>query len=41
MIANFDQNQSMLQILFAYVDRLTIGGVPPFTGRHLYVERLY
>ncbi|MBH0354641.1 transposase, partial [Bacillus thuringiensis] len=33
MIANFDQNQSMLQILFAYVDRLTIGGVPPFTGR--------
>ena len=33
MIANFDQNQSMLQILFAYVDSLTIGGVPPFTGR--------
>ncbi|MGG1328775.1 transposase, partial [Bacillus tropicus] len=33
MIANFDQNQSMLQILFAYVDSLTIEGVPPFTGR--------
>ncbi|PEP90342.1 ISNCY family transposase, partial [Bacillus toyonensis] len=23
----------MLQIVFAYVDSLTIGGVPPFTGR--------
>ncbi|MEI3620633.1 ISNCY family transposase, partial [Bacillus sp. SS-TM] len=29
MITNFDQNQSILQILFAYVDSLTIGGVPP------------
>ncbi|PEQ47978.1 transposase, partial [Bacillus cereus] len=33
MITNFDQNQSILQILFAYVDSLTIGGVPPITGR--------
>ncbi|MFQ6340397.1 transposase, partial [Bacillus sp. AF62] len=33
MITNFDQNQSILQILFAYVDSLTIGGVPPMTGR--------
>ncbi|MEB9339784.1 ISNCY family transposase, partial [Bacillus cereus] len=33
MITNFDQNQSILQILFAYVDNLTIGGVPPMTGR--------
>ncbi|KIQ77043.1 transposase, partial [Bacillus sp. L_1B0_8] len=33
MITNFDQNQSILQILFAYVDSLTIGGVPPVTGR--------
>ncbi|EJP81926.1 ISNCY-like element ISBth165 family transposase [Bacillus thuringiensis] len=33
MIINFDQNQSVLQILFAYVDSLTIGGVPPLTGR--------
>ena len=33
MITNFDQNQSILHILFAYVDSLTIGGVPPITGR--------
>ncbi|MED3467175.1 transposase, partial [Bacillus thuringiensis] len=33
MITNFDQNHSILQILFAYVDSLTIGGVPPITGR--------
>ncbi|MGR5965597.1 transposase [Bacillus cereus] len=33
MITNFDQNQSILQILFAYVDSLTIEGVPPITGR--------
>ncbi|OTX93290.1 hypothetical protein BK771_03375 [Bacillus thuringiensis serovar ostriniae] len=33
MITNFDQSQSILQILFAYVDSLTIGGVPPITGR--------
>ena len=33
MITNFDQNQSILQILFAYVDSLTFGGVPPMTGR--------
>lgn len=33
IIVNFDQNQSILQILFAYVDSLTIRGVPPFTGR--------
>ncbi|HEF1886428.1 TPA: ISNCY family transposase, partial [Bacillus cereus] len=33
MITNFDQNQSILQILIAYVDSLTIGGVPPMTGR--------
>lgn len=33
MITNFDQNQSILQILFAYIDSLTIEGVPPFTGR--------
>ncbi|MEH7735370.1 transposase [Bacillus pumilus] len=33
MITNFDQNQSILHILFAYVDSLTIGGVPPVTGR--------
>ncbi|KXY82732.1 hypothetical protein AT270_08820 [Bacillus cereus] len=26
-------NQSILQILFAYVDSLTIGGVTPITGR--------
>ena len=32
MITNFDQNQSILHILFAYVDSLTIG-VPPITGR--------
>lgn len=47
MITNFDQNQSMLQILFAYVDSLTIGGVPPFTGRppiwghHIILRKLY
>ncbi|MGR5970745.1 transposase [Bacillus paranthracis] len=33
MITNFDQNHSILQILFAYVDSVTIGGVPPITGR--------
>ncbi|HDR6278134.1 TPA: transposase, partial [Bacillus cereus] len=33
MITKFDENQSILQILFAYVDSLTIGGVPPVTGR--------
>ena len=33
MVTNFDENQSILQILFAYVDSLTIGGVPPVTGR--------
>ena len=33
MIISFNQNQSILQILFAYVDSLTIGGVPPMTGR--------
>lgn len=33
MITNFNQNQSTLQILFAYVDSLTVGGVPPVTGR--------
>ncbi|MGR5966020.1 hypothetical protein ACT7DB_24760 [Bacillus cereus] len=33
MITNFDQNQYILQILFAYVDSLTIEGVPPITGR--------
>ncbi|MFZ7807486.1 transposase [Bacillus thuringiensis] len=33
MITNFDQNQSILQILFAYVDSLTFGGVPPMPGR--------
>ncbi|QWH75490.1 transposase (plasmid) [Bacillus mycoides] len=33
MITKFDQNQSILQILFAYVDSLTIGGVPPITCR--------
>ncbi len=33
MITNFEENQSVLQILFAYVDSLTIGGVPPITGR--------
>ncbi|MEC2394916.1 DDE transposase [Bacillus thuringiensis serovar shandongiensis] len=33
MITNFDQNQSILQILFAYVDSFTVGGVPPVTGR--------
>ncbi len=32
MITNFDQNQSILQILFAYVDSLTIEGVPLMTG---------
>ncbi|MRB00277.1 ISNCY family transposase, partial [Bacillus thuringiensis] len=29
MITKFDENQSILQILFAYVDSLTIEGVPP------------
>ncbi|OTZ60511.1 ISNCY family transposase, partial [Bacillus thuringiensis serovar kyushuensis] len=33
MITNFEENQSILHILFAYVDSLTIGGVPPVTGR--------
>ncbi len=33
MITNFDQHQSILHILFTYVDSLTIGGVPPITGR--------
>lgn len=33
MITKFDENQSILQVLFAYVDSLTIGGVPPVTGR--------
>lgn len=33
MITKFDENQSILQILFAYVDSLTIEGVPPVTGR--------
>ncbi|HFJ9465847.1 transposase [Bacillus sp. FSL L8-0199] len=33
MITNFDQNQSILQSLFTYVDSLTIGGVPTITGR--------
>ncbi|AMR06314.1 ISNCY family transposase [Bacillus thuringiensis] len=33
MMTNFDQNQSILQILFAFVDSLTIEGVPPITGR--------
>lgn len=33
MITKFDENQSILQILFAYVDSLTIGGVTPVTGR--------
>ncbi|MED4399664.1 transposase [Priestia megaterium] len=33
MIPKFDENQSILQILFAYVDSLTIEGVPPVTGR--------
>lgn len=28
MVTKFDENQSILQILFAYVDSLTIGGVP-------------
>lgn len=32
MITNFEENQSILHILFAYVDSLTIGGVPPVTG---------
>ncbi|OQR53321.1 transposase [Bacillus sp. CDB3] len=32
MITKFDENQSILQVLFAYVDSLTIGGVPPVTG---------
>jgi len=32
-LTNFDQDQSTLQILFAYVDSLIIGGVPPVTGR--------
>ncbi|WP_197266033.1 transposase, partial [Bacillus thuringiensis] len=33
MITNFNQNQSIVHILFAYVDSLAIGGVPPMTGR--------
>ncbi|MDY0855602.1 ISNCY family transposase, partial [Bacillus thuringiensis] len=33
MITDFDQNQSILQMLLAYVDSLTLEGVPPFTGR--------
>lgn len=32
MITNFDQNQPILQILFAYVDSLTLEGVPPITS---------
>ncbi len=38
MITNFDQNQSILQTLFAYADSLTIGRVPPITG-HLPICR--
>ncbi|HDR6319139.1 TPA: transposase, partial [Bacillus thuringiensis] len=33
MITNFEENQSILHILFAYIDSLTIGGAPPVTGR--------
>lgn len=33
MITNFNQNQSIFKILFAYVDSLTIGDVQPVTGR--------
>lgn len=33
IITNFDENQSILHILFAYVDSLTIVGVPPVIGR--------
>jgi len=29
---NAEKNQSILQILFTYVDSLTIRGVPLFTG---------
>ena len=33
MITNFEENQSLLHILFAYVDSLTVGPVPAGTGR--------
>lgn len=35
MITNFEENQSLLHILFAYVDSLTVGPVPASTGRPL------
>ncbi|OUB12022.1 hypothetical protein BK708_29125 [Bacillus thuringiensis serovar yunnanensis] len=33
MINKVKENQSILHILFAYVDSLTIGDVPPITNR--------
>ena len=41
MITNFDQNQSILHILFAYVDSLTIEAFRLLQVVHPSVEKLY